>query len=79
MNQSTTVWPAYADMFRPACVHAPEFEHTLSTVASVDPDVLVVVPLSPTAAPEVEVRGEWRDVLEGRVPFGVYESLRAGR
>ena len=32
------------------------------------PNVLVVVPLSPEAPPDVEVAGEWRDVLEQRFP-----------
>ena len=40
MNQSTTVWPAYGDMLNVDCVHAPEFEQTFRTVASVAPDVL---------------------------------------
>jgi (1->4)-alpha-D-glucan 1-alpha-D-glucosylmutase len=39
------------------------------------PNVLVVVPLSPTAAPEVEVRGEWRDVFDERLPLRVYEAV----
>ena len=33
------------------------------------PDVLIVVPLSPSARPEVDVKGDWHDVLEGRFPF----------
>jgi (1->4)-alpha-D-glucan 1-alpha-D-glucosylmutase len=41
--------------------------------------VLVVVPVSPEAAPEADVAGEWRDVLEARVPFRVYESARDGK
>jgi hypothetical protein len=36
------------------------------------PDVLVVVPLSPSARPEVDVKGDWEDVLEERLPFRVY-------
>ena len=36
------------------------------------PDVLVVVPLAPSASPEVDVAGDWRDVLEERFPFRVY-------
>jgi (1->4)-alpha-D-glucan 1-alpha-D-glucosylmutase len=36
-------------------------------------DVLVVVPLAPAAVAEVDVAGEWRDVLEERFPFRVYE------
>ena len=36
------------------------------------PDVLVVVPLSPSARPEVDVEGDWEDVLEERFPFRVY-------
>jgi hypothetical protein len=36
------------------------------------PDVLVVVPVGPSAAPEVSVKGDWRDVLERRFPFRVY-------
>ena len=36
------------------------------------PDVLVVVPLSPSAPPEVDVAGNWTDVLEERFPFRVY-------
>jgi (1->4)-alpha-D-glucan 1-alpha-D-glucosylmutase len=36
------------------------------------PDVLVVVPIAPSAAPEVSVKGEWRDVLEQKFPFRVY-------
>ena len=43
------------------------------------PGVLVVVPVSPEALPEVDVAGEWHDVLEGHVPFRVYESVRDGR
>jgi hypothetical protein len=38
-------------------------------------NVLVVVPLAPTARPDVDVAGEWRDVLEERFPFRVYERL----
>ena len=37
------------------------------------PNVLVVVPLAPEARPDVQVAGEWRDVLEERFPFRVYE------
>ena len=40
MNQSTTVWPAYALVSKVTCVHVVEFEQTFSTVASVAPDVL---------------------------------------
>jgi (1->4)-alpha-D-glucan 1-alpha-D-glucosylmutase len=36
-------------------------------------EVLVVVPVSPRAEPRVDVTGEWRDVLEERFPFRVYE------
>ena len=36
--------------------------------------VLVVVPVSPDARPEVEVAGTWRDVLEERFPFRVFEA-----
>jgi (1->4)-alpha-D-glucan 1-alpha-D-glucosylmutase len=36
------------------------------------PDVLVVVPIAPSAAPDVSVKGNWRDVLEERFPFRVY-------
>jgi (1->4)-alpha-D-glucan 1-alpha-D-glucosylmutase len=35
------------------------------------PDVLVVVPLAPSAPPEVDVAGHWDDVLEERFPFRV--------
>jgi (1->4)-alpha-D-glucan 1-alpha-D-glucosylmutase len=37
--------------------------------------VLVVVPVSPDARPEVEVTGNWRDVLEERFPFRVFEAV----
>jgi (1->4)-alpha-D-glucan 1-alpha-D-glucosylmutase len=37
------------------------------------PDVLVVVPVAPQARPDVEVAGEWRDALEERFAFRVYE------
>ena len=37
------------------------------------PDVLVVVPVSPEGRPDVEVAGEWRDVLDERFAFRVYE------
>ena len=40
LNQRTTVWPAYGAALNVTCVHAPEFEHAFSTVASVDPPVL---------------------------------------
>ena len=36
------------------------------------PDLLVVVPLSPSARPDVDVAGSWTDVLEERFPFRVY-------
>ena len=35
-------------------------------------EVLVVVPLAPSAAPNVSVAGDWHDVLEERFPFRVY-------
>jgi (1->4)-alpha-D-glucan 1-alpha-D-glucosylmutase len=38
-------------------------------------DVLVVVPLSPAAESDVSVAGEWRDVLEERMPFRVFERM----
>ena len=37
--------------------------------------ILVVVPVSPDALPEVEVTGNWRDVLEERFPFRVFEAV----
>jgi (1->4)-alpha-D-glucan 1-alpha-D-glucosylmutase len=37
--------------------------------------VLVAVPVSPDGRPEVEVAGNWRDVLEERFPFRVFEAL----
>jgi hypothetical protein len=37
------------------------------------PDVLVVVPLAPGVRGAVDVAGEWRDVLEEKYPFRVYE------
>ena len=36
------------------------------------PDVLVVVPLAPSAFSEVDVAGDWQDVLEERFAFRVY-------
>ena len=38
--------------------------------------VLVVVPVSPDARPEIEVAGSWRDVLEERFPFRVLEAAQ---
>ena len=38
-------------------------------------DVLVVVPLAPGARGDVDVAGEWRDVLEQRFPFHVFERV----
>jgi len=35
-------------------------------------DVLVVVPLAPSASSEVDVAGDWQDVLEERFAFRVY-------
>jgi (1->4)-alpha-D-glucan 1-alpha-D-glucosylmutase len=43
------------------------------------PDVLVVVPLAPSASPEVDIAGEWSDVLEERFPFRVYLNGRVLR
>jgi len=43
------------------------------------PDVLVVVPLAPSASPEVDVAGDWHDVLEERFPFRVYLNGRVLR
>jgi (1->4)-alpha-D-glucan 1-alpha-D-glucosylmutase len=43
------------------------------------PEVLVVVPLAPSASPEVDVAGEWHDVLEERFPFRVYLNGRVLR
>ena len=40
------------------------------------PDVLVVVPLAPSASPDVDVAGDWRDVLDERFPFRVYLNRR---
>jgi hypothetical protein len=40
------------------------------------PDVLVVVPLAPGARAEVDVSGEWRDVLDECFAFRVYERVR---
>ena len=39
-------------------------------------DVLVVMPLAPTAPPDVDVAGDWRDVLDERFPFRVYLNRR---
>jgi (1->4)-alpha-D-glucan 1-alpha-D-glucosylmutase len=39
------------------------------------PSILVVVPVSPDARPEVEVTGNWRDVLEERFSFRVFEAV----
>ncbi|MFL6033603.1 MAG: hypothetical protein ACJ74I_00860, partial [Gaiellaceae bacterium] len=36
------------------------------------PDVLVVVPLAPSTSPDVDVAGDWQDVLEERFGFRVY-------
>ncbi|MFL6069600.1 MAG: alpha-amylase family glycosyl hydrolase [Gaiellaceae bacterium] len=36
------------------------------------PDVLVVVPLAPSGSPDVDVAGDWQDVLEERFAFRVY-------
>jgi (1->4)-alpha-D-glucan 1-alpha-D-glucosylmutase len=38
------------------------------------PDVLVVVPLALSAPPDVDVRGDWHDVLEERFAFRVYRN-----
>jgi hypothetical protein len=43
------------------------------------PDVLVVVPLAPSASPDVDVRGDWQDVLEERLPFRVYLNRTVSR
>jgi (1->4)-alpha-D-glucan 1-alpha-D-glucosylmutase len=43
------------------------------------PDVLVVVPLAQSSSPEVDVAGEWHDVLEERFPFRVYLNRRVLR
>ena len=39
------------------------------------PDVLVVVPVAPDARPDVQVAGEWRDALDERFAFRVYERV----
>jgi (1->4)-alpha-D-glucan 1-alpha-D-glucosylmutase len=38
------------------------------------PDVLVVVPLAPSATADVSVKGTWHDVFDDRFSFRVYES-----
>jgi (1->4)-alpha-D-glucan 1-alpha-D-glucosylmutase len=43
------------------------------------PNVLVVVPLAASASPDVDVKGEWRDVLEERFPFRVYRNGTVSR